>query len=117
MKTKKQYNLEDKLNFGKYRHLSLRTVIDRDAEYVLWCISKIPDFTLSDEAWNYATERNESFVAVRPKPTYSSKPYSDGVEVLTTFPWKDRYLTYLRTHAEDAQIVIPTPHQTQLTIW
>lgn len=48
--TIKYYGLEDLLLFGKYKGLSIREVIDRDINYISWCLDNIPTFNLSMDA-------------------------------------------------------------------
>ena len=118
---KKQYNLTDKLGFGKYRYEQLRYVLQHDAKYIYWCMTNVRNFALSDEALQFAKSCSELFVAIKPK--YEVQPYADGIDVLLSFPWKKQYLLYMRTFAEDAHIVpslsFPTHLQipVQLSIW
>ncbi|MBR1565116.1 MAG: hypothetical protein IJ650_07210 [Paludibacteraceae bacterium] len=103
MKKTTTYELFDKLGFGKYKHLTLKQVLDSHSGYIEWCLCNIPGFTLSDEAWNYAVLISQRFVAIRPKPSPLYAPYSDGVEQLLFYPWKKQYLQYMRTCAEDVE--------------
>lgn len=102
MKTKKhQYALDDVLNFGKYRHSTIRSIIEHDEAYLKWCITSIPNFTLTDAAWEYAISLNASLRGLKPIVHYDYEPYSEGVEILLTFPWKKRFIAYMRKYAED----------------
>ncbi|MBR1807938.1 MAG: hypothetical protein IJ776_00925 [Paludibacteraceae bacterium] len=118
---KKQYNLTDKLGFGKYRYQQLRYVLQHDAKYIYWCMTNVRDFAMSDEALQFAQSCCELFVAIKPK--YAVQPYAEGIDVLLSFPWKKQYLLYMRKYAEDAQVIsiyaLPhCPHQPiQLTLW
>ena len=118
---KKQYNLTDKLGFGKYRHQLLRYVIQYDAGYIYWCMTNIKHFELSEEALQFAQSYSELFVANKPK--YEVQPYAEGIDVLLSFPWKKQYLLYMRKYAEDVRVIpiyaLPNhPHQpVQLTLW
>lgn len=105
MKAHKPYNLSDKLGFGKYRNQTLLSVLQRDVKYVYWCLNNVQEFELSNEALIFAQSISELFVAIKPNHQYKCQPYADGIDILTTFPWKERYLIYMRTCAEDAQIV------------
>jgi hypothetical protein len=43
------YNLNSKLNFGKYKGKDLVSVIKTDVDYVYWCLVNIDTFAISDQ--------------------------------------------------------------------
>lgn len=122
----KEYTLNDTLTFGKYRGKTLKAVLTRDAHYIQWCLDNISDFSLDEQAWDYAMSISSAFAshsAESPKVTvrYKCVPYSEGVEVLLINPWGKQMLKYAISHAED---IIPNdrlasicaPMATQLQI-
>ena len=123
MKTKKrQYALNDVLHFGKYRNRTLKCVLDTDHQYIFWCLSNLPTFEMSSDAWTYATMLNSSFIAIKPMTCYETVPYSEGVELLLCNPWYGQQMANLKKYAEDVQVIFSLPqHQrtapVQLTIW
>lgn len=44
------YKLNTIYNFGKYKGKSIKQVIDDDINYVVWCLTDIPEFRLNDDA-------------------------------------------------------------------
>lgn len=120
--TKKQYALDDVLNFGKYRNRTLRRVLDTDNQYIFWCLSNLSTFEMSSDAWTYATTLNPSFVAIKPTTCYEAVPYSEGVELLLCNPWYEQQMANLKKYAEDVQVIFSLPEHrrttpVQLTIW
>lgn len=104
MKKKQPYSLSDRLGFGKYRNRSVSYVLENDAMYIYWCITNIPNFTLTDEAIQYAKICNEIFNNIKSERQYDYQPYSEGIEILSTIPWRNKYINYMRKIAEDAII-------------
>lgn len=47
------YFLSSLYNFGKHKGKSIKQVIDEDINYVVWCISDIPEFKLDKESELY----------------------------------------------------------------
>lgn len=67
---------------------------------------------MSDYAWNYAMSRDKTFAHFKPTTQKKGnnlieKQRSDGVDVLTHYPWKDKqrfrrcFMGYVRAIAED----------------
>lgn len=123
MKKKQPYNLSDLLGFGKYRNRSISYVLENDATYIYWCITNIPNFTLTDEAIQYAKTCNEIFTNVKPERQDEYQPYSEGIEILSSIPWRSKYINYMRKFAEEAEIIqvnvpmITNPLSRQLSFW
>lgn len=120
--TKKQYALDDVLNFGKYRNRTLRSVLDTDYQYILWCLSNLPTFEMSGDAWTYASALNPSFVDIKPTTCYEAVPYSEGVEMLLCNPWYEKQMANLKQIAEDVQVIFSLPEHyltkpVQLSLW
>lgn len=44
------FNLDWRFTFGKYRHQRLEDIIDRDNEYVAWCLDNVAGFFLTKTA-------------------------------------------------------------------
>lgn len=108
MNTRKRlYALEDVLLFGKYRNRTLKSVLDTDQQYIFWCLSKLPTFEMSNDAWTYATTINPSFVAIKPTTCHEAVPYSEGVEMLLCNPWNGQQWANRKEGAEDVQIILP----------
>ena len=102
----KKYTLNDTLTFGKYRGKTLKAVLTRDAHYIQWCLDNISNFSLDEQAWDYAMSISSAFAshsAESPKATvrYECVPYSEGVEVLLINPWGKQMLKYAISNAED----------------
>ncbi len=123
MKKKQPYNLSDLLGFGKYRNKSVSYVLENDAMYIYWCITNIPNFTLTDEAIQYAKICNEIFSNIKSERQYEYQQYSEGIEILLTIPWRNKYINYMRKFAEEAEIIqvnvpmITNPLSRQLSFW
>lgn len=112
MKHSHMYNLTDSLQFGKYRGYVLQTVLLQKPKYISWCIKNVDGFRMSSRAWDYAVSIDATFASVMPTAhkghnTPVEMQLSDGIEVLTHYPWKDkqqfrrRFMDYARTFAED----------------
>lgn len=112
MKSSHTYKLTDSLQFGKYRGYALQTILLQAPEYILWCIKNVDGFRMSSRAWDYAVSIDATFASVMPTAhkghnTPVEMQLSDGIEVLTHYPWKDkqqfrrRFMDYARTFAED----------------
>lgn len=111
------YQLTDKLPFGKYKGQTVRQILQRAPNYLLWCIEKMENFAMSDEAWDYAISIHEQFAAMRPKPTTYNiadiveRTMTDGIEVLAHYPWRDtlkarkNFMKHMHKIAEDAILV------------
>lgn len=112
MKSSHTYELTDSLQFGKYRGYVLQTVLLQKPKYILWCIKNVDGFRMSSRAWDYAISIDAAFASFMPTAhkgynTPVEMQLSDGIEVLTHYPWKDkqqfrrRFMDYARTFAED----------------
>ena len=123
MKKKQPYSLSDRLGFGKYRNKSVSYVLENDATYIFWCLTNIPNFTLTDMAMQYAKTCSEVFVGVKSKDQCEYLPYSEGIEILSTIPWRTKYINYMRKFAEDAVItplnasIVANQPSRQLSFW
>ena len=127
----KTYNLTDKLPFGKHKGKTIHQILQKDPNYLLWCVEKLDGFAMSDEAWDYAISINKQWAAMRPNPTSHDavgiveQTLADGIEVLAHYPWRDAskakksFLTQLHEMAEDALLVVDRPVITpiQLTLF
>lgn len=51
--------LDTVLSFGKYKFETVGDVIDKDPDYIEWCLDSVDCFYLSDEAFNYLQECRE----------------------------------------------------------
>lgn len=49
--------LDEKITFGKHKGVILKTVIDRNPSYIVWCVNNIEWFKLNQEAKDYFKER------------------------------------------------------------
>ncbi len=112
MKHSHIYELTDSLQFGKYRGYALQTILLQAPKYILWCVKNVDGFRMSSRAWDYAMSVNATFAHLMPTTqkgnnTLIEMQLSDGIEVLTHYPWKDkqqfrrRFMDYARTFAED----------------
>lgn len=55
-------NIASVFCFGKYRGMSLCSVIAEDESYVYWCINNIPEFTLNNETLKQIRELFPKFI-------------------------------------------------------
>lgn len=112
MKSSHIYELTDSLRFGKYRGYALQTILLQAPKYILWCVKNIDGFRMSSRAWEYAISIDTAFSHLMPTAQNENSSLiemqlSDGIEVLTHYPWKDkqqfrrRFMDYARTFAED----------------
>lgn len=112
MKHSHMYDLTDSLQFGKYRGYALQTILLQAPKYILWCVKNVDGFRMSDRAWDYATSIDIAFSCLMPTAQEGNSnliemQLSDGIEVLTHYPWKDkqqfrrRFMDYARAFAED----------------
>lgn len=102
---KRKYALDEILHFGKYRGKTLRWVLDNHQEYVMWCLSNIQSFGMSDEALDYAVNVSSSFGEYRQSIKYEAVPYSEGVEILIRNPWYKRRMENIRNYAVDVHAI------------
>lgn len=118
MKSLHTYELTDSLQFGKYRGYVLQTVLLQKPKYILWCIKNVDGFRMSSRAWDYAVSIDAAFASFMPTAhkghnTPVEMQLSDGIEVLTHYPWKDkqqfrrRFMDYARAFAEDVVDLYP----------
>jgi hypothetical protein len=49
----KPLDLDTTMTFGQYEGDAVEDVIDKDAQYITWCIDTMNDFELDDEAYAY----------------------------------------------------------------
>ena len=56
MNLESEYSLDDTLRFGKYKGMTVREAIDKDHNYINWCVDNIPKFELDIHADNYLDE-------------------------------------------------------------
>lgn len=121
MKHSHIYELTDSLQFGKYRGYALQTILLQKPKYILWCIQNVAGFQMSARAWDYAASIDSAFVPCMPtsergNSTLVEMRLSDGTEILTHYPWRDkqkfrhRFMEYARTIAEDVMEL----HQTNM---
>lgn len=90
----KQYTLNDKLTFGKYRGMTIQEVMKKDAGYIDWCKQNITGFVvIKVPTYNRNNRTSES----------SREP--EGIDVLNINPWGYRFLRNMHNIAEDVQIV------------
>lgn len=52
----KIYNLKDKLNFGKYSGLTIKSVLSSDPSYLIWANYNIKWFSLKPEIYESAKD-------------------------------------------------------------
>lgn len=88
----KQYTLNDHLTFGKYRGMTIKEVLQKDADYIEWCKNKVEGFVIVDEA-------------IRAK-TIKSSSYSTGIEMLQYNPWAKQMFENALRMAEDVKLAI-----------
>lgn len=132
MKHSHIYELTDSLQFGKYRGYALQTILLQAPKYILWCVKNVDGFRMSSRAWDYAISVDNAFAHLMPTTqkennTLIEIQLSDGIEVLTHYPWKDkqqfhrRFMDYARAFAEDVVDLYPvnmrcTPMDCQLEL-
>lgn len=93
----KAYTPNDKLTFGKYRGMTIREILQKDAAYIEWCKGNIDGFSVADEPKN-ANQREATF-------------YSEGIEILSINPWARKCFEYARRMAEDVILAVEIqPH-------
>lgn len=118
MKSLHTYELTDSLQFGKYRGYALQTILLQAPKYILWCVKNVDGFLMSSRAWEYAMSIDTAFSHLMPTAQKGNSSLiemqlSDGIEVLTHYPWKDkqqfrhRFMDYARTFAEDIVDLYP----------
>jgi hypothetical protein len=56
MSDKRKYKLDDSVKFGKYKGYDLKTLIEKDSKYVIWCLKNIDWFEVDEEADAYLGE-------------------------------------------------------------
>lgn len=107
------YTLTDCLTFGKYRGRSIQDVLQKEPQYIQWCLQNVEGFKLDKAAWSYATGIDDSFVHLIPEEQRKEdnalveKQLANGVELLAHYPWKDplearrSFIQYARSVAED----------------
>lgn len=57
LKNKKYYQLGEVMQFGKYKGMTIETIILHDPRYIQWACDNIPDFYLSDGSKHALQER------------------------------------------------------------
>lgn len=92
-KRKKIYSLVDRIDFGKYKGLCLKDLIDKDLKYVQWCTKEKNIFEMDQEAKSYFTCVKYECETKQPVDCYSL--------ILD----KNKFLKYLDTCAEDAVLL------------
>lgn len=112
MKKTRIYALSDVFMFGKYKGLSIQTVLLQNPRYIAWCIKNVAGFMITQEAWMYATSIDAAFIHLMPAEYRKSdelveRRLENGIELLAHYPWKDkqevrkRFMNYARFVAED----------------
>lgn len=56
------YELNTIYDFGKYKGKSLKQVIEDDINYVVWCLTDIPDFKLNNDAIVHFIDNKDKIV-------------------------------------------------------
>ena len=102
-KRKKIYSLGDQIDFGKYKGLCLRGLIDRDFAYIQWCVEEKNIFEMNHEAKNY-------FNCVK-----SERETKQSVDWYSLILDKNKFLKYLDTCAEDA-VLLDIPIVTSINV-
>lgn len=92
-KRKKKYSLTDIIDFGKYKGLCLRFLIDKDWKYVQWCTEEKDIFEMDYEAKSY-------FNCVK-----SEREVKQPVDWCSLLIDKNKFLKYLDDCAEDAVLL------------
>ncbi len=128
-KSKKHiYGLANALLFGKYKGQTLRQVIDKHSDYIVWCVENVGSFQMNDEAWNYAASINATLAAFCPQPKSNKAEVTvewtnaSGIECLIHYPWKDvadarrRYIENMKKTAVDA-VLLPVCTSKQLELF
>ena len=119
MKHSHIYELTDSLQFGKYRGYVLQAILLQAPKYILWCVKNVDGFRMSSRAWDYAISVDTAFTHLMPTTQKGNNiliemQLSDGIEVLTHYPWKDkqqflrRFMDCARAFAEDVTELNPT---------
>lgn len=54
--------LEDLIQFGKHKGLKVWQIIDKDPNYLCWCMDNISGFQLKEESHNYLIEKENQNV-------------------------------------------------------
>lgn len=88
----KQYTLSDHLTFGKYRGMTIKEVLQKDADYIEWCKNKVEGFMILEEAIS--------------TKTIKSSFYSAGIEILQYNPWAKQMFDNALRMAEDVKLAI-----------
>lgn len=113
MKQTHIYSLTDCLTFGKFRGRSIQYVLQKEPQYIQWCLLNVQGFKLDKAAWSYATSIDAAFVHLIPEEQRKEdnavveKQLANGVELLAHYPWKDpmearrSFIQYARSVAED----------------
>lgn len=122
MKQTHIYTLTDCLTFGKFRGRSILDVLQKEPQYIQWCLLNVKGFKLDKAAWSYAISIDDAFVHLIPEEQRKEdnavveKQLANGVELLAHYPWKDpiearrSFIQYARAVAEDiAEIQYSTP--------
>ena len=131
------YQLHDVMKFGKFKGLLIQSIIDQNPWYIKWCVSKLANFLISDESWDYACQRDAEFVAMRPQKESTVTIHyqqagaeekaplvDDEVEVLYFYPFHDlkkareRFFERMKREAVDVHWEeIPIVQPVQLALW
>lgn len=113
MKQTHIYALTDCLTFGKYRGCSIQYVLQKEPQYIQWCLLNVDGFKMDKAAWKYAISIDDVFVHLIPEEQRKEdnalveKQLANGVELLAHYPWKDpmearrSFIQYARSVAED----------------
>ena len=102
-KRKKIYSLGDQIDFGKYKGLCLKGLIDRDLIYIQWCVEEKNIFEMDQEAKNY-------FNCMK-----SERETKQSVDWYSLILDKNKFLKYLDTCAEDA-VLLDIPIVTSINV-
>ena len=102
-KRKKIYSLGNQIDFGKYKGLCLKGLIDRDLIYIQWCVEEKNIFEMDQEAKNY-------FNCVK-----SERETKQSVDWYSLILDKNKFLKYLDTCAEDA-VLLDIPIVTSINV-
>lgn len=55
-----KHSLDDKMQFGKYKGLTIQEVIEDHLHYMEWLLDEVENFELDDEAMKFYEEDLES---------------------------------------------------------
>ena len=102
-KRKKKYSLFDQIDFGKYKGVCIRDLIDRDLGYIQWCVEEKNIFEMNHEAKNY-------FNCVK-----YERETKQPVDCYSLILDKNKFLKYLDTCAEDA-VLLDIPIVTSVNV-